>query len=390
MHACGKNPAQHFPIVAGATEGREHAWVMMIVLSHFSALDAFRMCGSRDALAPLPRDGARPPARVPRKPALLALIDQSPLLSRLERPLHLLVSTDAGRNRNALVRAHLQRDPLPSGSLLSLCDEVACVSPEHLVVQMAPLLTQLELTCLIDELAGLYAISPAEPEGMVQRERPLMTTESLRAHLRELGPRPGARQARRALEDARELSGSPRESKLSLRLLLPPARGGYHLNVLSMNEPLVVERICSRMGDGVRKPDLLVGPAPSSRGRELDELVAVEYHGRHHDKPSQLVEDANRTNELKAIGVSEYIVRREHYRSLDYMDGLAQRIRAELGLPRIALSREEGAQRRLNRLELYRELELIDGVVWNGRQREQGRASAAAWDTVPLEAYGLA
>ena len=389
VQADGKAPVQQSQIVDAAAANRAHAWSMMLVLSHTSALSALRLCESRDSLAPLSGDGALPPARVPRKPDLLALINQSPLLSRLDRPLHLLVSTDAGRNRNALVRTHLQRGPLPDGSILRLCDEVACVSPEQLVVQMAPQLTQLEPTCLIDELMGLYAISPAAPDGMIQRERPLMTASGLRAHLARVGPAPGTRQARHALADARELSGSPRESKLSLRYLLKPERGGYHLNVLSMNEPLVVARICNQMSQGVRKPDLLVGPPPDSEARELGNVVAVEYLGRHHDKPEVLVEEANRTNELKAIGVSEYVIRREHYRDLDYMDGLAQKIRSELGLPRIALAREELVQGRHKRLELYRELELIDGVSWNGRERERKRERADTWGVVPIEAYGV-
>ena len=362
---------------------------MKIVLSHISALEALRLCGNLEVLAPLPHDDTLPPPRVPRKPDLRAIIGRSPLLTRLDQPLHLLVSSDEGRSRNALVRTHLQSYPMPEGSLLGLGSEVACVSPEHLVVQMAPQLTQLELACLIDELMGLYAISLAAPDGMIQREQPLMTAASLCAHLDELGPVPGVRQARSALADARERSGSPRESKLSLRYLLKPARGGYHLNVLSMNEPFVVERIYDRMGEGVRRTDLLIGGPSVLEGRTAGKVVAVEYLGRYHNDPARLVEDANRTNELKAIGVSEYVIRREHYRDLDYMDGLARKIRAELGLPRIALTQAEQVRRRSKRLGLYRELELIDGINWEGKQRERERRERELCDVVPLDAYGL-
>ena len=118
----------------------------------------------------------------------------------------------------------------------------------------------------------------------------------------------------------------------------------------------------------------------------------MEYNGRDHDTPQQIAEDARRTNELVAVGIPEFVVRREQYDDLDYMDGLALRIRRELGLPRLCLTRKEAARRRKLRQHLYEELELIDGICWNGKEQERLRAERTtnvAWDEVPIEAYGL-
>lgn len=360
---------------------------MDTLLSHTTALEALRLWG-------VPQEegqGAQPEPTVPDElpgAEQLAAFAINPLLGRLSRPLHLLSSAGRGRQRSEQVYAHLQRSSLPPGSILRLADGVLCVSPEHLSVQMAPQLTQLELVVLLSELQGLYATCPDSEDGMLKRDEPLMTPESLLRHLDRLGSRSGVGQVRRALAMACVRSGSPRETKLALRLALRPALGGYHFNVLSMNEPVEVRRIHDRMQWGVRKPDILIGgPAIPGQPRKV---VAVEYNGRRHDEPARLVQDAARSNELNGMEIIEFIVRREQYSDLDYMDGLARLIRKKLGLPRVSLSPEERKWRRWQRLQLYRELECIDGVNWNGLERERVRTAADDdWDVVPVDAYGV-
>ena len=366
---------------------------MDILLSHTTALEALRIWGS----PPGGRQGelieGNVPGSLPDSAELSSLMVADPILRRLTAPLHLLSSAGRGRRRTSQVHAHLQRSPLPPGSILRLSENVHCVSPEHLCVQMAPQLNQLELIVLLSELLGLYAIRPAAEDGMVQRDEPIMTPESLIDHLGRLGTRHGVGKVRRALAMACVHSGSPRETKLSLRFALKPSLGGYHLNVLSMNEPVEARRIGNRMRRGVRRPDILIaGPEVPGRQRKV---VAVEYNGRHHDDPARLTQDAVRSNELRAIDVIEFIVRREQYRDLDYMDGLVDVIREKLGLPRVSVDPAERSWRRQQRLRLYRELELIDGINWNGLAREQSSAApqnasdAGDWEVVPVDAYGL-
>ena len=195
---------------------------------------------------------------------------------------------------------------------------------------------------LLGELLGLYAVFPWDERGMRQRDEPLMTPEGLLAHLDALGPRKGTSRVRRALSLACVRSGSPRETKLSLRLSLKPSLGGYGLTVLSMNEPVEVGRIHDRLQRGTRRPDILVA-GPERPGQER-RVAAVEYNGRDHDAPARISEDARRTNELVAVGIPEFVVRREQYADLDYMDGLVERIREKLGVPRQMQSAERRAQ----------------------------------------------
>lgn len=359
---------------------------MDILLSHTTALEALRLYGRG---APSASDA---PSSLPTKAELVSLIDRTPMLARLTKPLHLLSSGGRGRRRTKLAHGHLCGASLPKRSVMRLASGVLCVTPERLCVEMAPLLTQLELVVLMSELLGLYAIDPSAEDGMRQRDQPLMTPESLLAFLEDCPSARGTTETRNALALACVRSGSPRETKLSLRLALKPSRGGYGLNVLAMNEPLEVRRIENRMRRGIRKPDILIAGPELPGGVRM--VVAVEYNGRHHDEPCRLAQDAARSNELKAIDVVEFIVRREHYRDLDYMDGLAHLIREKLGMRAVSWTVREQALYRQRRRELYNELELIDGINWNGRERERRARSVAAldsdWDTVPVEAYGLA
>lgn len=356
-------------------------------VSHTTALEVLRRWDLRGRLARGERCVARVPPRPPSGRELEELLAPGTLLGSLPRPIDMLVADGRGRTRSCDVRAHLQAEPLPEGSAVDLGEGLLCTSPEHLPVQMASRLTDLELTFLLSELLGLYAIDPSQDEGMFQRDEPLTTPDRVLAHLARLGGRHGVDRVRRALGRACVRSGSPRETKLALRFSLRPALGGWHLNLLSMNEGLAVRRLGERMRPGVRRPDILIGSPDGS------EVVAVEYLGRKHELPARMVQDVARTNELKALGVSEYLVRREQYDDLDYMDALAEKIRGELGYPRVGLTRASARERRERREELYRELEHIDGVSWLGRKRERARAAMrstgeGACELVPVEAYG--
>lgn len=371
---------------------------MSILLTHTTALEAMRSRRLRRRLEKGERCDGNVPERVPDNAEIERLIDAVPELARASKPLHLLVSREAPRMRRSLVHTHASPD-LPPGSAFELAPGVRCISPEHLPVAMTPRLTDLELIYLLSELLGIYAIDPTSEKGMFQRKSPLTTPERILEHLGALGPEHGTQRVRRALRHACVRSGSPRETKLSLRLGLRPSLGGYGLEVLSMNEPLEVRRIHDRMESGVRKPDILLrGRADEAGG--APRIAAVEYDGRDHATEQAHARDAARSTELTAIGLSEHVVTKVQYRDLDYMDGLAVILRQELGLPRHRVTRKVTEWRRARRAALYEELEHIDGVRWDGRARERAhgekdspaaapKTSDGGWDVVPVEAYGL-
>lgn len=362
---------------------------MDTLLSHTTALQVLRSVVLRRRLERGERSSAALPELPPTREEASAALGLFPELSL---PLHVTVSSRNRIGPSDLVETHVSRVPLPRESVIRLGEGLYCSSPEHVLVQMAPRLSLLELIFLLGELLGTYAISPEHDTGMFQRRNPITTKERILGHLRALGPVPGTALVRRALSMVCEGSASPYETRLSMRLGLKPALGGYNLNVLSMNQPLKVTRIGSSLGKGVRKPDVLLGGcegAPFSG-------VSFDYNGRVHETIEHYELDLRRQNELLAIGFKNYVLTKALYDNLDYMDDLIRQVRQDLGLPRQHHTRREEERRRARRQRLHDELELIDGITWGGREREKGNPAAARQipaeeviERVPLSAYGL-
>ncbi|WP_143786181.1 hypothetical protein [Olsenella sp. An293] len=377
---------------------------MDIVLSHFSALEALRAPSLRKRLN-RSRCAIDLPDRAPTKAELAELIPRLPQSLQSGNPPEILLAHDAPRTRPLHVKTHRALDALPELSAVQIAPDVRCVSPEHLVVQLAPLLTEMELVCLLSELLGTYAIVPNVTDGMFKRREPLTTPDLITAHIELLGPAPGTAKVRQALSISCVGSASPRETKLSLRLGLSKHRGGEGLKVLSMNDPIQVRMIHDAMRKGVRKPDILL-LCPTGEGRDGKKRrgVAVEYDGKDHDGAVRHARDAARHNELVANGIDEIIVTAAQYSDQDYMDGLAKTIREMLGVPEVRVKRSVAEKRRKKREELCRELEGIDGVHWScfknmsedeeDEEAKEGagddtrpRADNNGWDVVPVEAY---
>ena len=229
---------------------------MDTLLSHTTALELLRSYALRRRLTRCPRTGEEPPALPPTREDVRSVTQRFP---ELTLPLHVTLSDKNRRGPKGMVKAHVSELSLPHDATIVIAEGIRCVSPEHLVVQMASSLSLLELVFLLGEMLGTYAICPGNESGMFVRETLLTTKERILAHLDALGPARGAGLVRHAVSLACSGSASPYETKLSMRLGLKPALGGYHLNVLAMNEPIKVARLGSGLGMGVRKPDVLLG-----------------------------------------------------------------------------------------------------------------------------------
>lgn len=361
---------------------------MTMLLSHTTALNLLRCPSLRRQLTLDNRCAINPPIEAPSRQDVIAVLEKFP---EIDAPVDALVSSRVNRRPRQNLQLHSSEIILPQGSAVRIDDNLFCSSPEQLLVEMAPGLTYFELVFLMGELFGTYAIAPGLEDGMFERSEPLTTPELASSYLARLGTAPGVAQVRRALRCACARSASPYETRLSMRLGLKPSLGGYHLHVLSMNEPLEVQRIIARLGKGVRKPDVFLGSAhPNSPFSG----VAFDYHGKVHEEPTSITVDLERQNELLGINFKVYTLNKDLYDNLDYMDGIVCRARVDLGMPRERLNPRERECRRVLRQGLHDELELIDGVSWKGKLRERAHmaqeelGSEPPVELVPLEAYG--
>ena len=282
-------------------------------------------------------------------------------------PIEVLVGDVRGRCRSKAVRTRICGRPLPVGSCVLLGGGVACVSPELLAVQMAPALTRLELQVLLCELVGTYSIAPGSPGGMLQRSRAVMTKDSLEGYLAALGRFDVVDLVRKALPATVEGLASPMETRLYLRTTLAPRYGGYGIEIDAVNQAIEVAVLGKKDAQRTRKPDFIIKSRPTATRRAR--FVALEYNGSGHLTREQQAEDERRTNEILAHGGVEYLLNKDLYDNLAYTDSLMKAIIADTGQPSYRVTKELASRRRVQRRALWQELELIDGVSWDGKKR---------------------
>ena len=347
---------------------------MDIVLSHTTALEAYRagIRTTRDARAALP-------SRAPTPTDVRSWIEAFPFGHELPQPLDLLVSETTSSSRRADARVHASSASLPTGAIRKIDETAGIVSPELMLLQMARRATPLELVLLVCEMCGLYSITPDSPTGMAQREAPLTSADAILGFLEHVKGYRGASALRKACGLAFNASGSPMESKLAIRVSWPRRLGGYALPVESLNEELAT----SLFEKHIRKPDLLL-----KRPEEGAMGICIDYHGGIHEGPERHRIDDERANELLALGMRPYVLWRQQYQSMRYMDELFDKqIRAELGLHAPRPSRNRAALELARRRALLAELNAIDGTRWGASRK--GRTVQAALEEVERAAWEL-
>ena len=128
-----------------------------------------------------------------------------------------------GGEMNA-IRLHKSRDES------SLC----VVSPEVLFLEMAAQLSGIELVKLGYELCGVYSLPMSQPNYAgtprgYSRRKALTSVARLTAHVASQNKNRSVKKARWALRYVLDGSASPRETELSMLMVLPRKLGGYGL-----------------------------------------------------------------------------------------------------------------------------------------------------------------
>lgn len=332
---------------------------MDIVISHMAALHLIRSgYVQRNSWLECP---TQLPQSMPAPADMRELLGLFPQLDALVGPIGVLVPTRQLAHHAQRARAHVWSKPLPAGALMQVAPGVRCASPLLLPLLMLPLLKPLELQLLLSELFGLYAPSRMCEMGLLQRREPLITPAELLGFLDAVGPIKGTTVLRKAISQAPVLAASPQEAKLFLRVTLPYIKGGYNLGEVVLNDAVEIQRLTARSKVmRKRKPDLLFLYGNAH--------VCLDYMGAWHDSENGVRRDTTRRNELLAAGFKPYELFKGHYDKLDYMDALAEKIRADLGMPRSKPSLELERKRRRARYELWRDLEAVDTTHWASRQ----------------------
>lgn len=326
---------------------------MDILFSHTTALEILRLPQMRDALASGSRDIHAVPSNAPSRQDLGEAKQRLPELAELTEPAHLLVDHASARTDNSFCSCHVWGSRHPFGSVVRLASGIYCASPEQLTLQLAPRMSDLELTVLISELFSYYALNGRRAE-LCQRNVPATDPKRLSDHLGMIGPAHGCGRVRKVFKLAPVGSASPQETRIALLLSLPARLGGHGLRIESMNRPMAVNAIETARRQNLRKPDILLASRSGSRH------VAIEYDGAVHLTSSRQAIDAERTNELTAAGVPEYRLNKVLSTNFDYVEDLVKRIRHDLGEEASHISGEKAEEARLARRRLHDDLLAMD------------------------------
>lgn len=264
------------------------------------------------AQAPLLKEVAR---------ARRIIVQQLPALA-LSEPLHVTSASASHNHRTDAVEFHRSEKSIGGTGLLALESGIRVSSAPLSFVQMAAVLSPVELLELGYELCGTYRRgAPGEPTRY--QVEPLMTVKQLASFLRRNPGVRGAKRARRALAYLAEGAESPRESKSALLFGLPMTMGGYGLGMPTMG----YEVICTGEAYAIAETRTLRCDLywPSVR-------LAMEYQSRaFHEGELHRIRDSRRVNALRAMGINVVLVTDNELESLFACDSIARSARRILG-----------------------------------------------------------
>lgn len=287
----------------GFSDEKVYHAITMMVLSHISALEYWLSV----------RIGSRSFVKVPQAPALISKPPSAEPTEGLgpwwlARPLHVLVARGSLRRRGALV-CHVWKGALPKGSVLDTQNGFCVCSPEVCFLQMASILSLVELIQLGFELCGTYDLSSDDV-----RECPSLTSVSkLTACIEKIPNVNGRKKALRALRYIAENSASPMETSLVMLQCLPYRFGGYGMEMPLLNFRIDVTGQARRFTSRSYFKADLYWPA--------FKLIAEYDSDKYHKEARRKASDSERRNALEAMGYTVVSI------TLDLVDNRASMAR---------------------------------------------------------------
>ena len=240
----------------------------------------------------------------------------------VERPLHVLVSSEDGRARSPRLKCHIWSTPLPEGAFYQLTDEVLLASPDLCLQQMAPRSSDARIARLAMEICGRYSRSPRAAHGFHKRP-PLMTADELQTTFAERTGY-GAKRVRRALRWVVEASRSPMETVVVLLFVLPVEMGGCGMPKPQLNVRI---EIPPALQAALGRPYVVVDLCWSEWG------IILEYDSyEFHSLRSAVDSDNTRNEGLRDLGWMVRSVSSGMLTSETMLDELTSKVMTHAGL----------------------------------------------------------
>lgn len=247
----------------------------------------------------------------------------NPLFLRQGDDLDIIVSSQLEKRHWDGARFHVYPEGFPMRSFLQLKEGIFVASPELCFLQRAAELSLIETIKLAMSFCGIYKLVGDEDNDSIFDRKPIMTIDSAFSFLGPLDGLPGVKNARKALELALPMSGSPMETRMVMPFYLPNWLGGFGLPRPEMNKEIPLDEHASLLCEATT----CRGDAVWEDGKNL-----FEYQSReNHDISEQYGKDYARQLALEAMGYEVHFVTMQQMRNVDQVTELARIISRRTG-----------------------------------------------------------
>ena len=244
-------------------------------------------------------------------------------LSRLSRPVHLLVRSAGSRRVLREAHVHVWSSEVPREAFVtaSAAADVFVCAPEFALMSMARSADVLGLIVAAFEACGTFQTAPFDARGFITRDVLTTPSDVLRIAA-QAGAFPGAGRLRRAMRYVVGGAASPMEAILAMLLCLPCSLGGYGLPWPELNGRVDVPRRHAQSVDGSYYVcDLLWRQAG----------VCVENDSMmFHSGAQKISADARRRDALALLGFEVHAVTAAQVRSAELLDRVARLVALRL------------------------------------------------------------
>lgn len=292
---------------------------MPIILSHTSAIEAWRIQRAEDARPQSPPDISRfaeqlPSTSLVSRPAtpqrqIRELISrESPSLSQ---PTHILLPRESHPPESiGDIIGHRTTLSYPARSFIKISDDIYACCPELAFIQAASLVSLPKLVSIGYELCGSYAHGKTTGCSAA-----LTTPRRLLSYCDRLPNAKGVQAARKAARHVLSGSASPMETAVAMELSLPYSLGGKNFP-----KPL--------LNHGVKLTD---GAAIIAGRRRLrydlfwpEALLAVEYDSKqHHSSSTSRIKDSQKRAASINMGITVIGITEKQFLNMLEFDEIA-------------------------------------------------------------------
>lgn len=238
----------------------------------------------------------------------------------------IIVQNQNLKYKNSLFTHHVWKHPLSKDSMIHLKDNIYCVCPELLLLQLTNILSFTNLYLLTLELCGYYSINP-ETSIFESVGVPISSICKIQKYIEFLktqkSPIKGINKLSQILSFCTDNSASPMESRLYIKLCGPRNKGLYGCKNLEMNKGYKLSKKASIIaGQSIIYPDI------SSKSHK----IAIEYDSaQFHENTQQGQKDKRRRDALTHDGWKVYTIVPSQINNVSTFHVVAMQILKDLG-----------------------------------------------------------